>query len=307
MSFIRTFEPNFAGNDYVIGDLHGMYDVLCTMLNGLNFNKEKDRLFSVGDIIDRGDKNIECLRLLREPWFFSVRGNHEDMMVQSLTCTGPQGMYWLRNGGAPWGATASLLAKDIYKSKNNPEHKIPDYEEIHHEIMSYVPDLEKLPYLITVKTRAGLKKHIIHAELISSEHITDADLEDEEIVQYLGTKQTVDGHAFLWGRYLFYNFHGKDLSDKKVQKSVKSIKQLKSFGDELSHIISGHTILTAPLTIHNRTNIDTGAFKTDDSKFRGKLTCIDINEWKFYQSTSTEFNSVQPFELNIINGDIKND
>ena len=48
------------------------------------FDKERDRLFSVGDLLDRGPNSEECMALLDEPWFFTVLGNHEYMMINAL-------------------------------------------------------------------------------------------------------------------------------------------------------------------------------------------------------------------------------
>lgn len=39
-----------------------------------------DRLFSVGDLVDRGEHAIDALALLDFPWFFAVKGNHEEVM-----------------------------------------------------------------------------------------------------------------------------------------------------------------------------------------------------------------------------------
>ena len=38
---------NNAGHDYVIGDLHGCYDLLEKLLEQVNFDPRCDRLFSV--------------------------------------------------------------------------------------------------------------------------------------------------------------------------------------------------------------------------------------------------------------------
>ena len=73
----KIMPVNTRGVDYIIGDLHGEYILLMEALEGVSFNKEIDRLFSVGDIIDRGEDSLACLRLLHEPWFHSVLGNHE--------------------------------------------------------------------------------------------------------------------------------------------------------------------------------------------------------------------------------------
>lgn len=73
----KIMSVNTKGVDYIIGDLHGEYSLLMKSLEDISFNKEIDRLFSVGDIIDRGEDSLACLRLLHEPWFHSVLGNHE--------------------------------------------------------------------------------------------------------------------------------------------------------------------------------------------------------------------------------------
>jgi serine/threonine protein phosphatase 1 len=98
------YGKNDRGRDFIIGDLHGCYDILQKAMWNNDFNENIDRLFSVGDLVDRGDKNVECARLLYEPWFHSVMGNHERMYIDayddgSLGQDGSvMGMY-LHNGG----------------------------------------------------------------------------------------------------------------------------------------------------------------------------------------------------------------
>jgi len=96
---LTHYEKNTEGRDFVIGDLHGCYDDFMALMDELSFDKEVDRMFSVGDLIDRGPKSMECLRLIEEPWFHCVRGNHEDMMIIALTEFGTGGM-WHQNGGS---------------------------------------------------------------------------------------------------------------------------------------------------------------------------------------------------------------
>ena len=85
---IQKMPPNVDGRDYVIGDIHGCFDELIKLLKHIRFDKEKDRLFSTGDLIHRGPKSEECLKLLSdrnnkgERWFFPVLGNHEDIDFQ---------------------------------------------------------------------------------------------------------------------------------------------------------------------------------------------------------------------------------
>lgn len=85
---------------FVVGDIHGEYDLLQHELLNANFNYEKDLLVSVGDLIDRGKSNIECLQLIREPWFESVLGNHEDMMINAVLHNASNYIdAWVKNGG----------------------------------------------------------------------------------------------------------------------------------------------------------------------------------------------------------------
>ncbi|TCL02755.1 metallophosphoesterase [Sodalis ligni] len=82
---------------FIVGDLHGCFDLLLEKLERQGFDTEQDLLVSVGDLIDRGRQNLECLSLLREKWFCAVRGNHEQMAMDSLADNDPG--LWLANGG----------------------------------------------------------------------------------------------------------------------------------------------------------------------------------------------------------------
>lgn len=85
-------------NIWVVGELHGCYTNLMDRLNELKFDPEKDLLISVGDLVDRGTENVECLELIMMPWFRAVRGNHEQMMIDGLSEYGNVN-HWLMNGG----------------------------------------------------------------------------------------------------------------------------------------------------------------------------------------------------------------
>jgi len=93
----QTFEANRIGRDFVMGDLHGMWNALQEKLRQCDFKGDRDRLFSVGDLIDRGPHSAQCLRLLLEPWCHAVVGNHEDLMLDA----GRSGntSLWHANGG----------------------------------------------------------------------------------------------------------------------------------------------------------------------------------------------------------------
>ena len=54
MSLVQRFTQNTRGRDFVVGDLHGCFDHLRVMLEHIQFNRVTDRLFCVGDLVDRG-------------------------------------------------------------------------------------------------------------------------------------------------------------------------------------------------------------------------------------------------------------
>lgn len=134
------FLKNTTGRDFVVGDLHGCYDLLIEKLRVISFDEQKDRLFSVGDLIDRGPDSEKCLMLIDKPWFFAVRGNHEQMMIESVkTRDSSITSCWIMNGGV-W-------------SMNCDED----------ELFCFAEMADSLPWLIEVETDKGVIG-ILHAE-----------------------------------------------------------------------------------------------------------------------------------------------
>lgn len=72
---------NDRGRDLLVGDIHGCVSKLMESLRIVGFDPTRDRVFVVGDLVDRGPQSMEALELLDKPWFFSVRGNHEDALL----------------------------------------------------------------------------------------------------------------------------------------------------------------------------------------------------------------------------------
>ena len=79
---LKRLPRNTAGRDFVVGDIHGEFDKLHAELERVMFDRERDRLFAVGDLVDRGPDSEKVANLLMEPWFFSVMGNHELMAIE---------------------------------------------------------------------------------------------------------------------------------------------------------------------------------------------------------------------------------
>jgi serine/threonine protein phosphatase 1 len=137
LNFIQRFEANTKGRDFLVGDIHGHFGKLRAALERVGFDKERDRLFAVGDLVDRGPESDEVLAWLAEPWFHSVMGNHEDMAILWAEKSIPATMY-LANGGA-WNIS-------------NPSHQC--------EVIASA--FAALPFAIELETPAGMLG-LVHA------------------------------------------------------------------------------------------------------------------------------------------------
>lgn len=138
MTRTKKIKRNETGVDYIVGDIHGHFSKLRRSISSLGFNPEKDRLFSVGDMVDKGPESDEALDWLKEPWFFAVRGNHEQMAILWAENGLSMNMY-IRNGGI-WNVL-------------NPEEKRIEVADAFND----------LPWAIELETKAG-KIGIVHAE-----------------------------------------------------------------------------------------------------------------------------------------------
>ena len=61
-------EPRYAAlesyMDYAIGDVQGCFNSLYALLKKINFNIDRDRLYFLGDVVNRGTHSLETLRFI---------------------------------------------------------------------------------------------------------------------------------------------------------------------------------------------------------------------------------------------------
>ncbi|WP_250452903.1 metallophosphoesterase [Caballeronia sp. ATUFL_M2_KS44] len=156
---------NDIGRDFVVGDLHGCVDALRYLLREIGFDGSRDRLFSVGDLIDRGTDSLAAIELIDKPWFYPVLGNHEDSLIAVATGS-MRRQAWYAIGGA-W---AETLADD--------------------HLRMLATRLARLP-LVRIVGEGTRRFNVLHAEFFGS----DADLDAAEFADDTRSQM-------LWGRGL---------------------------------------------------------------------------------------------------------
>jgi serine/threonine protein phosphatase 1 len=170
---------------YAIGDIHGGAKTFLALLSRLNL-KHIDRLYLLGDYVDRGNdsKGVldTILRLLDSGYdVFPLRGNHDDMMLRSVTGQHDEfSEFWL----SLWG---------------NETLKCFAVKSIGHLQTRYISLLDALPYSGEdgrfIFVHAGLDLTLADPlTQTSQEHMLWGDETDIESTPYDG-KTIVSGHT----------------------------------------------------------------------------------------------------------------
>lgn len=143
-ALIQHFAANTVGRDFVVGDIHGCFTVFERLLAAIGFDANVDRMFSVGDLTDRGPENERALAFIESDWLFSVRGNHEQMCLAAAT-DGPNQAadrkLWHMNGGN-WFDSISQVQQ-----------------------ARFVSTFANLPYVIELETPDGGFAGVVHADV----------------------------------------------------------------------------------------------------------------------------------------------
>ncbi|MFN0002281.1 MAG: symmetrical bis(5'-nucleosyl)-tetraphosphatase [Pseudohongiellaceae bacterium] len=124
---------------YAVGDIQGCYDQLRQLLDKVHFSPGIDRLWGVGDMINRGPQSLETLRFLKQLGtnYTGILGNHDLHFLA------------LASGAFKNGKMTSLL----------PLIAAPDS----HELFEWVRNLP-LAHVEKIDTTSGRKKFLmIHA------------------------------------------------------------------------------------------------------------------------------------------------
>lgn len=197
-----SFTRNLHGRDFVVGDIHGHFGRLDAGMRKVDFNPAVDRMFSVGDLIDRGPESERVLEYVGQPWFHAVLGNHEQMAIRyadgSLDST-----RFARNGGAWLACSPRAFRVDVADA------------------------LSTLPVAITIETPAG-DIGIVHADCPTTSWT--------DFIRRLDPAQSTDVevenlvHPALWSRERY------DSGDTTTVEDVAAIIVGHSPTEEMRHL-----------------------------------------------------------------------
>ena len=105
---------------YCVSDIHGELDKFERMLERINFC-DADRLYIIGDVIDRGAMGVELLqKIMSAANMTMLLGNHEQMCLSTLSPHNEFGAreLWRQNGGMP------TYRKLLYRLTPGERHRI---------------------------------------------------------------------------------------------------------------------------------------------------------------------------------------
>ncbi len=85
----------------VFGDIHGQFDGLMKLVNFIDYSAD-DKLFFLGDLIDRGDRSADVVCWVMENGHTCLRGNHEQMCLDAYRSNEGSLVWkgWMMNGGS---------------------------------------------------------------------------------------------------------------------------------------------------------------------------------------------------------------
>lgn len=147
---------------YVIGDVHGHFDTLLKLREKIGSDA---KLVFVGDLVDRGLKSREVIALVRKNNYFSVLGNHEEMMIKygSIFIENyPDKLdtnslnYWLINGGKE-----TLLSYGLIKIDDKANLVVVKNNEALKKLSDDIQWLQTLPLYIEFPNKINGKKVVV--------------------------------------------------------------------------------------------------------------------------------------------------
>ena len=191
------------GMTYVMSDLHGHYEWFKQMLELIHF-KEEDKLYVIGDIIDKGEDSASLfIELIGDDRITCLLGNHEKMLLDVLK-PGSDDSLWLMNDG--WNTIKQFNKIGL------------DYTNMEKYIKKFPVEM-----FITVNNK---RYCLVHGKPLNLEYMPDLIEKDRINIQDLNEEII---NSMVWSRALSYD------------NSVLLDLNLDSYVGKDTTLIIGHT------------------------------------------------------------------
>ena len=203
---------------YIIGDVHGHYNELISLINKLP-NKFDSKICFVGDLIDRGPDSKKVVDLVKKYNYDCVLGNHEQMCIEfkgnPYNMVGGYGQSTLN----PFGSNGGVLTLSSYGN----------LELLQKDIENFFIKLPLFKYYPNIKNKNGKSLVVTHSCCLNYVN----DIKDFDNLDY------IDADDIMWNRDIQYGYD--------------HIKNSKDYFN-----IFGHTITDTIITNDKFASIETG-------------------------------------------------
>lgn len=224
---ILSLEGHYNDYDkiYVVGDIHGMYDKLISLMNKFSL-KDDDLLIFLGDYIDRGPDSALCMEYVKKldllPNVVALMGNHESLLREHVRFNGMKGIelsFAKRNPFEPW----------IHSDGESTIKSLDEYNREGKNKFSLVKWVINLPYIVKLDNL-----YFSHAGYNATKQFSKCNVDD-----------------VIWNRGEFYNNY---FGDDKWFVGHTPV-QILPFNDD--------TKVVLPFIYENITFMDTGSYYED--------------------------------------------
>ena len=219
-AFARVGANATGGRDFVVGDMHGEFDTLEAMLARVGFLPGCDRLFALGDLIDRGPRSVDAVAWMESGRIaLSVRGNHEQMLLERIQEVENNPDDWRPLTMHPW------FTRDV------PREQWARWQAM----------LHSMPLAVTIRTAAGT---------VGLVHASPTDRSWDAMLAQLAAGDT----DTMW---LALNSTARARADAR-RAEHEGIPVFGTI-DGVRAVVTGHAILDSVRRTDNVWHIDTGA------------------------------------------------
>eukprot|EP01084_Bolivina_argentea_P149247 260738_1 len=260
----------------IIGDVHGCYDELMSLLKDIQYNEISDRLYFVGDLVVKGPKSNEVVEFVRNAKnCFCVMGNHDYKLIRAAQHLNIHNINDYKQHS--FKICQSLEKRSPPTDDKNKAH-LKVCKTISIENLKYLMDL---PYYLYTNSNENIL--IVHAGILPNKLISIDKQETKDLMEIRNVK--MDNNNNMIGT------HKKDVDFNKGWNDW--IAYYKGYD---GHIFFGHDSEKGLQINEYVTGLDTGCMKG------GQLTVAIINcdkNWNVLKNEEKDYkNNIKTYTSN---------